>query len=347
MNVSVNIYYEAVQEGYWFRALSSHLNSSRLIKMEEYGRNHPKIDELLAYDVPDIILTVNNYPKLGHEKTEEVPTGHNVGQRFARLVRAAEAGVMTVFFLPFAAMKHGRYANVCYINARLILAMLNVERIHDVPQLAINWPADEHHELIRGGAENKEVSALIDDLFLAGFDYRKVGEIKKLRKRMQVAYGEAIERNPRYQKPPPSVRIEKTAELLNHWSEEYGGFETPSYFTRRNESLVYRNEMTEGCCRREDPYTGTQFIYDYCYCGRYGPSKYDRQRNLVLDFPLIRRKVWLRLNPYDPLKKRRLWYIVPDLLVFRDGTVNPEDIISKERVSRSDISEWFSEETAS
>ena len=347
MNVSVAIYYEADQEAYWFRGLSSNMSPARLIKMEGYGRNPPKIDELLAYDVPDIILTVDNDPKLVLEKTEEVPTGHNVGQRFARLVRAAEAGVMVVFFLPFAAMKHGRYANVCYINARLILAMLNVERIHGVPQLAIDWPSDEHHELIRNGSENRQVSALIEDLFSAGFDYRKVGKIEELRERMQVAYNDAIERNPRYQKPPPSVRIVKTAELIDHWSKEYGDFETPSYFTRRNESLIYNIEMTEGCCRREDPYAGTQFIYDYCYCRRYGPTKYDRQRNLVLNFPRIRRKVWLRLNPYDPHMKRRLWYIVPDLLVFRDGTVNPEDIISEKQVRRTDITAWFSEERAS
>ena len=345
--MSVTIYYEADQEAYWFKDLSSHLSPARLIKMEEYGRNPPKIDELLAYDVPDIILTVDNDPKLVLEKTEEVPTGHNVGQRFARLVRAAEAGVMVVFFLPFAAMKHGRYANVCYINARLILAMLNVERIHSVPQLAIDWPSDEHHELVRNGSENRQVSALIDDLFLAGFDYRKGGKIEELRKEMQVTYNRAIKRNPRYQRPPPSVRIEKTAELVDHWNDKYGDFEKPSHFTRRNDSLIYKIEMTEDCCRREDPYTGTQFIYDYCYCGRYGSSKYDRQKNLVLNFPRIRRKVWLRLNPYDPHMKRRLWYIVPDLLVFRDGTVNPEDIIRKKRVRRSDISEWFSEERVS
>lgn len=225
-NVPVTIYYEADQEAYWFRALSGHLSTTKLIKMDEHGRNPPKIDELLAYDVPDIILTVDNNPKLVLEKTEEVPTGHNVGQRFARLVRAAEAGVMVVFFLPFAAMKHGRYANVCYINARLILAMLSVERIHGVPQLAIDWPSDEHHELIRNGSENRQVSALIDDLFLASFDYRKVGKIEELRRRMQDTYKEAVKRNPRYKRPPPSVRVEKTAKLVDYWSEQYRDFET-------------------------------------------------------------------------------------------------------------------------
>ncbi|MFL6318179.1 MAG: hypothetical protein ACJ73C_15780, partial [Nitrososphaeraceae archaeon] len=57
----------------------------------------------------DIILVEDEVPKLILEKTREVPTGHNVGQRFGRLVNAAEEGVMVIFFLPFIARKHGKY----------------------------------------------------------------------------------------------------------------------------------------------------------------------------------------------------------------------------------------------
>ena len=49
------------------------------------------IQKLLKYDRPDIILVKEGVPKLVIEKTREVPTGHNVGQRFARLVNAVES----------------------------------------------------------------------------------------------------------------------------------------------------------------------------------------------------------------------------------------------------------------
>ena len=35
------------------------------------------------------------------KKTREVPTGHNVGQRMARLIRAVELGIPTIYFCPF------------------------------------------------------------------------------------------------------------------------------------------------------------------------------------------------------------------------------------------------------
>ncbi len=92
-------------------------------------------------------------PRIVLEKTREVPTGHNVGQRFARLVNAAEEGVMVIFFLPFIARKHGKYSSVCYIPARLFTALQKIEIIHQIPILAINWPSDSLYELIRDNSE--------------------------------------------------------------------------------------------------------------------------------------------------------------------------------------------------
>ena len=324
--MSVKVYFEADQEGEWFQGLTKPSLKSRYIKLNPYGRNPERIDSLLSYDGPDIILTIDDVPKLVIEKTEEVPTGHNVGQRFARLVKAAEEGVMSIFFLPFKAMKHGKYKNVCYINARILKAMLNVSLVHEVPQLAIEWISDDYHELIRTGSENMWLKQLITELFSSDFNYRN-DTIDTSFRNMEKAFTDAVDRHPNYNSPPPSVSIITTNKFINVFYETLKDIKLPNYFHQRTDTLVYQIGMTEKACRREDPFVGTQFIYDYIYCGRYGPTIKDRKRNLTLHFPKIRKSVWLQRNPYNPRLKRRLWYLVPDLLIFQDGTIYPERTI--------------------
>jgi len=299
-------------------------------QLRTHGKNPQMIDELITYDLPDIILLANNKPKIVLEKTEEVPTGHNVGQRFARLVRAAELGVIVIYFLPFAAMKHGKYANPCWVNARLFGAMFKVGEIHQTPFLAINWPHDEEYELLRDGTEDKVIKNFVDELLKKKFDTNAVSLVAQIKVEMERAQNEAIERNRGYEEPPGSVRIESTRDYMDSIRDKCRKPDMPSYMDTRSQTLIYTIGMTEENCRREDPYTGMQLIYDYQYC-RYGRTKYDRKTNLILDFPEIREKTWLTKNPYDPRKKRRLWYLVPDLLVFKDGVINPEYIIKSHR----------------
>jgi hypothetical protein len=95
--VTLQIFCDDNHEGNWFRSLCTSLNNIPLNPIRSRGQNPPYIEKLLRYDVPDIILVENEVPKLILEKTREVPTGHNVGQRFGRLVNAAEEGVMVIF----------------------------------------------------------------------------------------------------------------------------------------------------------------------------------------------------------------------------------------------------------
>ena len=83
---------------------------------------------------------------------------------------------------------------------------------------------------------------------------------------------------------------------------------------------MYRIGMTPEKCRREDPYTGTQFIYDYAYC-RSGPNAVDKRRNLILHFPLIDRDTFVERNPDDPSRKSCNWYLTASALAFRDETI--------------------------
>ena len=79
-------------EGDWFKARSKLFDDAEIVIIQR--KNNPEyIQKLLKYDRPDIILVKEGVPKLVIEKTREVPTGHNVGQRFARLVNAVENGI--------------------------------------------------------------------------------------------------------------------------------------------------------------------------------------------------------------------------------------------------------------
>ena len=54
-------------------------------------------------------------------------------------------------------------------------------------------------------------------------------------------------------------------------------------------SLVYEIRIMEEKCKRTDPYTGTQFVYDYIEC-RKGPNITDKISNLILYLPISHEK---------------------------------------------------------
>ena len=89
------IYCDDLQEGIWFQELDSHFEDadlevipSRKSDISRYG-----LDYVLKYDRPDIILEDRHDIILVLERTVEVPSGHNVGQRYGRLLAAAEANI--------------------------------------------------------------------------------------------------------------------------------------------------------------------------------------------------------------------------------------------------------------
>jgi len=102
----MEIYYDSLQEGTWFKSMHDDLKDARLIAINDIKSGTP-VSKALEYDRPDIILADNGIPILVIERTIEVPTGHNVGQRFARLAAAAEAKIPLVYFGPYMARKHG------------------------------------------------------------------------------------------------------------------------------------------------------------------------------------------------------------------------------------------------
>lgn len=314
--MSIRIYHDSPVEASWFLGLDNRLESAELKKIHSRGSNPPSIDELVVYDRPDIILEVDGQPVLVLEKSREVPTGHNVGQRFPRLVRAAEMGVPVIKFFPFDAMKHGEYAGKCHLNARLLKAFDRMTEIHDVPVLAVNWPCDDDWELIDDGSEDELLSDLVSDFIDEGFDeWCDAFDAQLVRNEKEL--DRRLAKRSQYDLPPGSVEITDTSSVLREISHYFDGA-SPNQLQSRPETVVYEIGMSPANCRREDPYTGTQFIYDYNWC-RTGASPDEKERNLILHFPKIERKTWYDKNPNDSTRKSQCWYLTANAFKFKDG----------------------------
>ena len=78
--------------------------------------------------------------------------------------------------------------------------------------------------------------------------------------------------------------------------------------------------MSEEKCRREDPYTGMQFLYDYQHC-RNGVKPENKLRNLIIDVPNVSIRRWKEANPNDPSRKSVLWYATANGILLKDGLI--------------------------
>jgi len=125
-----SIYCDSLIEAEWFQNLSEKFKDSKIIKIKERSKNNNVIEDLIKYDRPDIILTKKGKALLVVEKMKEVPTGHNVGQRMARIVRASELQIPCIYFFPYRARKHGKHTSICNVNARLFFAINKINEIN-------------------------------------------------------------------------------------------------------------------------------------------------------------------------------------------------------------------------
>lgn len=145
----MRIYYDGYHEGVWFRDLHPHLADAEMEPFPPANQQSPGLASVLAYDRPDIVLTADDdSPLLSLERTIEVPSGHNVGQRFARLAAAARVGVPAVYFGPYSAYKHGGVTRgPRYMNLRLFHAIDATMRVEGSPITTVRWPTDQDFEI--------------------------------------------------------------------------------------------------------------------------------------------------------------------------------------------------------
>lgn len=313
------IYCDDFQEGIWFQSLDAHLADA---EMEVIPSQRAQIERLglydvLKYDRPDIILQDNNETIFVLERTVEVPSGHNVGQRYGRLLAAAEARIPAVYFGPYAAYKHGgNTAGPRYMNLRLFYALRRVSEMYNTAVTTINWPVDRQYEVLRTPEKDQRLKQYLK-LFFDYYDkfgsnglseYMLQSDFQRQQYLEQDNFAEREIRNPeQYDVPPESLEIIPVSEF----NRRYG---LNVHFANQIRRVVlYHVGMTN---IRSDPYTGMAALYTNLYG--------DESSAVILEFANIDSARWYQQNRLS--KTYRMFKAFSDGIVFRDDFITHEDL---------------------
>lgn len=309
------ILYDEPQEAEWFRGLHSRLQGAGAEAIT-VAQGSPSVAQVLGYDRPDIVLLRDDVPVLVVEETVEVPSGHNVGQRFARLAAAAECGVPCLYFGPYAAKKHGgKTAGPRYMNLRLFHALDAMTRVTGTVITTVNWPVDGDYEVRKDAGKDREVRSYVSAFFeeIDRHGPRGVSAAllaSEMHRRTLAArtrfIAESVRNPEQYDGPPNSVEVLPAPEMLRRFPKQYRGE------LSRNHShvVLYRIGMT---AIRADPYTGMAMLYRYLYIAE-SPS-----RALVLWLPHISVSDWRTAARRASRKDVRLFSIAADAILFADA----------------------------
>jgi hypothetical protein len=315
------ILYDEPHEAHWFRNLHPSLRNAREVAITD-AKDWECVRAVLLYDRPDIVLLHENQPILVVEETVEVPSGHNVGQRFARIAAAAEAGVPCLYFGPYVAKKHGGdTAGPRYVNVRLFQALEAMERMTGSTVTTINWPVDSACEVRRDAEKDSDVREFVRTVLENFQKSQSVSLANQLLYSSSVHTRMVKERNEfvrtmiqdpdQYDSPPASVMILSDQEFSSKFGERL------SVRCGKSEAVVYNVGMTK---LRADPYTGMAMLYRYLYVAEF------KNRALVLWFPHISVAKWRAGSTGRSRKDIRLFSISADAIVFADQMLSKSEL---------------------
>jgi hypothetical protein len=318
--MAYKVLYDEPQEALWFKNLHHELVDADEIPLGQAADN-PRLNGVLGYDRPDVVLLRDARPILVVEETVEVPSGHNVGQRFARLAAAAEHQVPCLYFGPYKAKKHGgETAGPRYMNLRLFGALDAMTRVTGTAMTTINWPVDSHCEVRRDRAKDDDVREYMETLLAIdpGADDHELNRsmlasaihTRTLEERDQFA--RTVVRSDQYDLPPNSVEFltQRTFEAAHKINPRVVGLKTP-------EIVLYNVGMRK---IRSDPYTGMAMLYHYLYIAEHP------DRSLVLWFPNITEAMWRQAARNPRRKDVRLYKHSAEAILFRDALVRKADL---------------------
>lgn len=313
------IFCDSLQEGLWFKHLNSCFSDAELVVIPNSSREQRAygIERVLQYDRPDIILKDNGNVIFVLERTVEVPSGHNVGQRFGRLVAAAKERIPVVYFGPYMAYKHGgATAGPRYMNLRLFYALKNVADYYNTAITTINWPVDQYCEVLKLPLKDVRLVEYLK-LFMDYYnihgsmgltEYIKNSSFQEEQYNEQKVFAENEVQNPeQYNTPPDSVEImpvsqfERTYCILPYHDNDMQYIE------------LYHIGMTY---IRSDPYAGMAALYHYLYGGN-GVVQ-------ILHFPNIQHNEWCALR--KTTKTYRMYKEFSYAILFEDKLVMNMDL---------------------
>jgi len=313
------VFCDSIQEGLWFKGLHPDFAEAELMTIPNTQREQARygIDRVLQYDRPDIVL--KDYDKVIFvlERTKEVPSGHNVGQRFGRLVAAAKERIPVVYFGPYMAYKHGgATAGPRYMNLRLFYSLKNVSQYYNTAVTTINWPVDEHCEVLMTADKDRRLKEYMD-LFLQYYhsdglngltEYIRGSAFQHEQYEEQVRFAQSQVQNPeQYDDPPDSVEIIDRRQFERRYCRIPG---IPHYIRWVE---IYHVGMTY---IRSDPYSGMAALYHYLY-GRNDLIQ-------VLHFPHIDYEKWQHLG--RTTKTYRMYKEFSGAILFADRLIYQNDL---------------------
>lgn len=311
---SYEIFCDSIQEGLWFKRLNRYFSDAELVVIPNSQRDQRTygIEHVLQYDRPDIILKDNDNVIFVLERTVEVPSGHNVGQRFGRLVAAAKERIPVVYFGPYMAYKHGgATAGPRYMNLRLFYSLKNVADYYNTAVTTINWPVDQYCEVLKTPLKDERLVEYLE-LFMEYYnehgsmgltEYIKNSSFQEEQYNEQKAFaGNEVQNPEQYDNPPDSVEIM----TVPQFERAYGML--PYHDNNMRCIELYHVGMTY---IRSDPYAGMAALYHYLYGGN-GVVQ-------ILHFPNIQYYEWCNLR--KTTKTYRMYKEFSYAILFEDQLV--------------------------
>lgn len=278
---------------------------------------YSKVLALIEYTRPDFIITIDGEPILAAEVSKENPSGHNIPQRFACMVRAAELGVPNLMYYPAFSRRTTSDPGVRYLNVRVPIAQLRMSKIYNVPCLTMNWPTGPNNLPSSDIRAHKPLADFVESVIRVGLDGKKVdieySSVKQVMKNMRelcdprvpAAYpvnssyrlasplGEPFSTNliGKSIDPPNSCEVCETVDLLKR-QFGYAGKMVPN--TKRLQpvkarpyTFLYKGTANKTKTGPEHPYPGYLTLLDILYLRTDGgQTKHDRDMNLAFRLPI-------------------------------------------------------------
>lgn len=272
------------------------------------------IKRILYLDAVDVIIEINKKPIFALEISQEAGSGHNVFQRFARIVAAAENNVPVAYIYPEAKLVYRESADRYSwdrLNPNIFTALEKIMRIHNSPALFYYFPSEFNGDLHEIPESHRGL--IYDDIFLSSPDASD-SEMKKFFKYVDAVVRKSIDnsddlllindeiieerrnwmqeqfnlRNGRInQGSPYSATIEVPTSSLLKFIKKYAGedYEIGELLPSRDKTIIYTIKNPTRI--RSDPYTGVLATLDYLITRR-GKNIEDRNKNLVLAWFKVR-----------------------------------------------------------
>lgn len=308
------IYCDDLNEGIWFKSLNSIFEEAELIIIPSNVQAVEKegLSNVLQYDRPDIVLKHKSKVIFVLERTSEVPSGHNVGQRFGRLVAAAKEETPVVYLGPYAAYKHGgETAGPRYMNLRLFYALKKLSEHYNTAITTINWPVDTNYRIIKTSMKDIRIKEYLNLFFsyyqLNGFkglsDYILNSDFQKEQYNEQIIFAKREVRNPeQYDTPPASVEIITKEQFVNRYP-------TDEIDDNITVIVLYHVGMTY---IRSDPYAGMSALYKYLYVTNSTTMQ-------ISNFSEINSEEWYTQRKTS--KTYRMFKEFSDAILFKNGLI--------------------------